>query len=101
MKNHHEENSVFTHFRLIFYCYLLIIVNELGVKILKFNNLKNEKNENIVKTMVSILNRQKRALLEVCQWENNGNHLRQDYGGRGRGITKVSYAAHFNYCKSK
>ena len=38
-----EENLVFTHFRLIFYCYLLIPINELRVKLLKFNNLKNEK----------------------------------------------------------
>ena len=40
MKNYHEENSVFIHFLLIFYCYLLILVNELRVNILKFNKLK-------------------------------------------------------------
>ena len=31
-KNRHEENHVFTYFLLIFYCYLLILVNELSVK---------------------------------------------------------------------
>ena len=30
-----EENRVFTYFRLIFYCYLLIFVNELRASILK------------------------------------------------------------------
>ena len=31
-KKRYEENRVFTYFGLIFYCYLLIPVNELGVK---------------------------------------------------------------------
>ena len=54
MKNHHKENRIFGHSLLIFYCYLLIIVNELRVNSLNFSKLKNEKNENIVTSMVSI-----------------------------------------------
>ena len=56
MKNHHEENSVFTYFGLIFYCYPLILVNELRANKLKFNDLKISKNE---KTCLSIQNSQK------------------------------------------
>ena len=40
-KNRHEENRVFTYFLLIFYCYLLILVNELRANQLKINRLKN------------------------------------------------------------
>ncbi len=40
LKKHYEESSVLIHFLLMFHCYLLIIVNELRVNILKFNYLK-------------------------------------------------------------
>ena len=50
LEKRHEENSVFTRFLLIFYCYLLILVNELSANLLKINNLKNKKNENAERT---------------------------------------------------
>ena len=34
----------FQHLGLIFYCYLLIPLNELAIKSLNINNLRNEKN---------------------------------------------------------
>ena len=48
----------FQQIGLIFYCYLLIPLNELARKALKINNLKNKKNF-IVLSMVSIGNGQK------------------------------------------
>jgi len=42
-KKSNEENSVFTHFLLIFYCYLLIIVNELCASILRSTCYKSKK----------------------------------------------------------
>jgi len=41
MKNYYEGNRVFGYSGLIFYCYLLILVNELGAKFQNINQLKN------------------------------------------------------------
>ena len=43
VENRNEENSVFTYFLLIFYCYLLIFVNELRVNISKSIYYKSKK----------------------------------------------------------
>ena len=57
-KTGRSKNRRFQHSGLMFYCYLLIPLNELARKALKINNLKNKKNF-IVLSMVSIGNGQK------------------------------------------
>jgi len=58
-ENQNEENGIFEHFLLIFYCYLLIPLNELGGKFKNINELKNDKIKITIETIGTIKKNQK------------------------------------------
>ena len=74
-KKCNEENSVFIPFRLIFYYYLLLFVNELRVNILRISTLRISKNENIDKTMISMKRGVRGKALGVSQDKKQPSQL--------------------------